>query len=385
MHTSTMTRSPGGPTSQSQCRPVFDLCVQKTRANIKRLADEPKAAPVSASGDPFQHKEGFFEIGNWTSSFYTGMALLAWRDTRDAFFLEQVLRLAPAYREKATTRHLDMHHDAGFLYSLYSVALHKLTGDPAHRDVGVAAAEALLERFNPRGNYIRAWGRLGTNDSAHMAIIDCLMNLPLLYWASRETGETRFRDAALRHADTTLRNFVRADGSVCHAYQFDPDTGAPLRPDNHCGHGVESYWARGTTWAIYGFALSHRYTGEERFLDAALRLARAFIGQLDGDVIPVWDFRLPPGRARTRDASAAAVAVCAFQELAALGAADQVIADTKDALLGRLCSEDYLFTGDQSCCVLKSHGGASLHCSSWGDYFLMEALSRHLSPGETFW
>src|SRR5580704_19441825 len=122
---------------------AFDLCVRKTRANIKHLADAPKSAPWALDGNYFGHPEGFQEIGNWTSSFFTGMALLAWRETEDEYFLQQVLRLAPLYREKAFTESFYSHHDMGFLYSLYSVALHKLTGDPQHRAAGLRAAEVL--------------------------------------------------------------------------------------------------------------------------------------------------------------------------------------------------------------------------------------------------
>ena len=143
----------------------LDLCIRKTRGNIQRLADEPKAAPWALDGNYFAHKEGFYEIGNWTSSFFTGMALLAWRETEDEYFLQQVLRLAPCYREKVFTHYLDTHHDLGFLYSLYSVALYKLTGEKQHREVGLRAAEVLSQRFNAKGNFIRAWGRMDENES----------------------------------------------------------------------------------------------------------------------------------------------------------------------------------------------------------------------------
>ena len=112
---------------------IYDLCVCKTRTNIQRLAEDPKSAAWAADGNYFEFKEGFYEIGNWTSSFFTGMALLAWRSTEDEYFLKQSLRLAPYYREKVFTRFMDTHHDLGFLYSLYSVALHKLTGDIPQR------------------------------------------------------------------------------------------------------------------------------------------------------------------------------------------------------------------------------------------------------------
>lgn len=364
---------------------AFDLCVQKSRRNIQDLADKPGSWAWAVDGDYAKFNEGFFEIGNWTSSFFTGMALLAWRETEDEFFLQQVLRLAPAYREKAMVRHLDMHHDAGFLYSLYSVALYKLTGDRAHREVGLAAAAALLQRFNPTGNFIRAWGRLDTTEHDNLAIIDCLMNLPLLYWASSETGDPKYRAAAVRQADTSLKCFIRPDDSVFHAFRFDLKTGQPLHGDNYCGRAVDSYWSRGAAWAIYGFALSHRYTRDPKYLEAALRLARKFIAQLDAEIIPRWDFRLPRGSWPMRDASAAAVVICGFQELQRRGVADAAMLKTKDALLACLCSDAYLDANSACRGVLKSAYGDQVAYSSWGDYFLMEALARELFQFEGWW
>lgn len=391
-----------GTTGRHQTLPTaLATCVAKTRRNIKDLAARPATWSNAVDGDYAKFPEGFFEIGNWTSSFFTGMALLAWRITEDDYFLNQTLRLAPTYQEKATVRFLDMHHDAGFLYTPYSVALFKLTGAAEHRSVGLAAAEALYQRFNPKGGFIRAWGRLDETESPigdgkvrtdNLAIIDCMMNLPLLYWATLESGNRKYHEAAVRQADTTLSCFVRADDSVFHAYRFDIETGAPSGGDNYCGYSVDSYWARGTTWAIYGFALSYRYTKDRRYLDAALRLARKFNRELNGDDIPVWDFRLPPGIAPLRDTSAAAVAVCAYQELERLGAADALIVKTKESLLQHLCSEKYL-NPDQACRgVLRDGqvGAADVNrarnaYTSWGDYFLMEALARELHQFEPWW
>jgi unsaturated chondroitin disaccharide hydrolase len=138
----------------------LDVCIRKTRGNITRPADEPKSAAWALDGNYFSFKGDFYEIGNWTSSFFTGMALLAWRETEDEYFPNQVLRLAPHHREKVFTRHLDTHHALGFLYSRYSMAIHKLTGDKDHRAVGLRAAEVLAQRCNKKGNFIRAWGRM---------------------------------------------------------------------------------------------------------------------------------------------------------------------------------------------------------------------------------
>ncbi len=371
---------------------AFELCVAKTRTNIRRLADEPKAAPWAVDGNYFAHPEGFNELGNWTSSFLTGMAIIAWRATEDEYFLQQLLRLAPAYREKAFNPEYHSHHDMGFLYSLYSVAMYKLTGDQQHRATGLAAAEALFHRFNAAGGFIRAWGKLDTDDQENMAIIDCMMNLPLLYWAGEETGDWKFRDIAMRQADTTLKCFIRADDSVFHAYRFNLKNGQPLGGDNYCGRAVDSHWARGTGWAIYGFALSYRHTGEKRYLDAALRLARKFNQLLNGDPMPVWDFKLPAGETALRDTSAAAVVVCGYQELERLGAADSLITKTKEALLRNLCTEQYL-NFDPACpgvlrdgqVGIDGAGTAQNAYMTWGDYYLMEALDRQLHRTLTWW
>jgi unsaturated chondroitin disaccharide hydrolase len=371
---------------------AFDLCARKTRRNIQHLADAPKAAAWAVDGNYFGHPEGFNDLGNWTSSFLTGMALIAWRQTEDEFFLQQLLRLAPAYRDKALQANFHSHHDMGFLYSLYSIALYKLTGDRQHRDVGLAAAEALYRRFNHTGGFIRAWGQMGTDEFSNMAIIDCMMNLPLLYWATNESGDQKFRQAAIRQADNTLKYFIRPDDSVFHAYRFDLKTGAPVGGDNYCGRATESHWARGTGWAIYGFALSHRYTGDKKYLDASLRLARKFNQLLNGDDIPVWDFKLPAGEAPLRDTSAAAVVVCGYQELEKLGAADALISKTKNSLLANLCADKYLNFDESVPGVLRDGqvgsdgpGSAQNAYMTWGDYYLMEALDRELHNGETWW
>ena len=374
-------------------RRALDVCVRKTRRNISDLADAPKTWSWAEDGDYSKFKEGFFEIGNWTSSFFTGMGLLAWQQTEDEYFLKQVLRLAPAYREKATVRYLDMHHDGGFLYTLYSVALYKLTGDKEHRAVGLAAAAALHQRFKSNGGYIRAWGRLDEPPGAlvdgrrtdNMAIIDCLMNLPLLFWAAQESGDRKFHDAAVRQADTTLKCFVRPDDSVCHAYRFDLETGAPLGPDNICGYGVDSHWARGTAWAIYGFALAYKYTREARYLEAATRLGLKFVSLLDSEVVPVWDFKLPPGAPPIRDSSALAIAFCGFKEIAAFGGNNSKFVHATRPMLLRLCREDYLDADEKCRGVLKSAYGDRVAYSSWGDYYLMEALARELSGFNGYW
>jgi unsaturated chondroitin disaccharide hydrolase len=376
-----------------QLERAFDLCVRKTRGNIKRMADEPRSYALAEDGNYFEFKEDFYDIGNWTSSFFTGMALIAWQQTEDESFLQHLQHLASWYHKKVHERSMDTMHDLGFLYSLYSVALYKLTGDPGHRGVGLRAAEVLAERFNPAGRFIRAWGRMDDPDplTADMTIIDCLMNLPLLYWASEQTGENRFRDLAIAHADTVLKTFVRSDDSVYHAYRFDLKTGKPVRGDTYGGCAVESHWARGTAWAIYGYALSYRHTRDRRYLEVALRLAHKFIANLDEEVVPVWDFRLPPGAKPIRDASAGSIAICGMQELLKHEPGDALLASASRRLLVRLCAEDNLDFRENCpgllkyCMIGDGVGKAKNAYTSWGDYYLMEALAWELFQTEPCW
>jgi unsaturated chondroitin disaccharide hydrolase len=402
-----LTRTDFVSTETKNFRAAFDLCVRKTRGNIQALADNPKSWALAKDGHYAGWDENFFAISNWTSSFITGMALLAWDRTEEEHFLQQTLRLERMYSDKVFTHHADTMHDLGFLYSLYSVAIFKLTGADAHREVGLRAAEVLAARFMPKGKFIRAWGRMdaatvGTIDTGliktdNLAIIDCMMNLPLLFWAGEQTGDKKFYDIAVAHADTTLKHFVRADDSVFHAFRFDLATGKPAGGDNYCGHATPSHWARGTTWAIYGFALAYKYTQDERYLDAAKRIARKFISLLDDEVVPVWDFRLTNGVAPVRDASAAAIAASALQELAALDPREPLWNDTAEKFLTRLCSDDYL-DADLSRAGIVRHAqvgdgkipGTNLLkgqnvFTSWGDYYFMEALAKKLFQAETWW
>jgi unsaturated chondroitin disaccharide hydrolase len=182
-----------------------------------------------------------------------------------------------------------------------------------------------------------------------------------------------------------LKCFVRPDDSVCHAYRFDLELGAPVGPENACGNSVDSHWARGSGWAIYGFALAYKYTRDGRYLDAAKRIALKFLSLLDDEVVPVWDFRLPPGSPMVRDASALAVAVCGLKELANADGPDSRWNQGTQPMLARLCSDDYLDANEDCPGILKSGFGVRVAYSSWGDYFLMEALSTELFQTEIFW
>ena len=208
-------------------------------------------------------------------------------------------------------------HDVGFIYHLVFAALHKLTGEDKYRAANLFAANTLSGRFVMGPDFIRAWNPWYPGDEgAHdWSIIDCLMNLPLLYWASHEKNDDRFKRVAMAHADMALRAHLRTDGSVAHIVEHSRETGEVVKTYGGQGYGEGSSWSRGQAWALYGFALSYAHTGEVRYLDAAKQVANYFIANVCDDWLPRVDFRAP-SEPVYYDSTAGACAACGMIELA---------------------------------------------------------------------
>ena len=176
--------------------------------------------------------------------------------------------------DKALENYDMLDHDVGFLWHIVSGASYKLTGNKKSRTRNLFAAATLFSRFNVDGNYIKAWNG---DDKDGRSIIDCLMNLPLLYWATEELGDSRFKKVAMRHADMALRDHIRDDGSINHIVEHDVNNGKVLKIDGGQGYNDTSCWTRGLAWAIYGMALSYKYTNKTEYLEAAVRCAHYFV------------------------------------------------------------------------------------------------------------
>lgn len=382
---------------------AYELCLNKIIHNIEKMPLVLKEYPGVADGNYFdaapEKCKKFLHIMNWTTSFFTGMALVAFETCGDTSLLKWVNSQYDLYYKKVFEYPQETMHDLGFLYSPYSVFLYKLTGDINNRKVALKAADELAKRYVVNGRYIRAWGRMDDiinepdtelakdhfyTKSRGLAIIDCMMNLPLLFWASSETGNSFYKDIASAHADTTLQYFIREDYSVYHSYRFDHKTGEPVGGRNFCGYADESHWARGTTWAIYGFAIAYGYTGKQEYLNAARNISYKFIEELDEKVVPVWDFRLSEGMPKNRDASAAAIAVCGFMEILKHQPGDLFLKEWSEKLLEKLTEEAYTDYDVEIPGILKQCNG-NMTYTSYGDYFYMEALARKLYGIETCW
>lgn len=333
----------------------------------------------------------------WTAGFWPGQIWLAYEHTGDKVFRYAAQIHVQSFLHRIENRIETDHHDMGFLYSPTCVAAWKLVGDEDGRKAAILAADQLLERFHPVGGFLQAWGAMGAPDN-YRYIIDCLLNLPLLYWASRETGDNKYRDVALIHARTTLAHSVRPNDSTYHTFYMDPVTGGPVRGATKQGYSDDSEWARGQAWGIYGMALSYRYEPLPEYLDAFNRLLAFYVKRLPADLVPYWDLIFSDGD-EPRDSSSASIVACGLLEMADIVGGEQ--AEAYRMLARRMMKslvDTYAVKDPSLSNGLVLHGTYSKktpyntcrgegvdECVSWGDYYFMEALTRLARNWSTYW
>ncbi len=272
-----------------------------------------------------QTPDGSTHVGFWTNAFWPGMLWQMYEATGDEDYRKAAVgveeRLDVLLRSAET-----VDHDVGFLFLLSSVANYRKTGDPEARRRGLLAASLLSSRYNLDGKFIRAWPDYmanmaknfggGNSDIRGWMIIDCMMNIPLLYWASEETNDPRFKKIAINHAKTAQQYVVRPDGSCNHIVAFDPESGQYLTNPGGQGYKQGSSWSRGQSWAVYGFALSYRHTGDESFLNTAKQCAHYCISNMAvNDWLPLVDYR-QPAKPLKYDSTAAMCTACGLLEIA---------------------------------------------------------------------
>lgn len=364
--------------------------VEKVRANITRFGDQfPK---VSKDGN------GIYELNpnvDWACGFWPGMLWLAYEYTGDVQFRDKARETTESMRRRLQEERAIDHHDLGFLYSLSAVAHWKVERDEAARTLALQAADALMRRWRPKSGLIQAWGPANDPHNGGRIIIDCLMNLPLLYWASAQTGRGEYAEAARIHAEKTRRYIVRGDDSSYHTFYFDPENGQPVRGAAQQGWRDGSTWSRGQAWGIYGFALSYRYTGEERFLETARRMANYFVNHLPEDYVAYWDFDVPVEADTPRDSSASAIAACGLMELLEVLPEDHPNRPNLQEAMTKMMEslvKNYSTMGDPEAQGLLKHGSYSViegkspdDYMIWGDYFYMQALMRLIRSHEGYW
>ena len=360
---------------------MFQKLDRKMRYAVGK-AREVDYMPYSTEGGQWKKTD----IGWWTNGFWPANMWQMYRMTGDELYREEALR-AETMLDEALKDFKNLSHDVGFMWLIHSGVRYALEKNPDSYDRVLYAADMLAGRFNPNG-FIRAWNGAGREG---WAIVDCMMNLPLLYWATEITGDPRYRLIAMRHADTTMEHFVRPDGSCNHIVIFDPETGAFL--DNPGGQGYESgsSWSRGQSWALYGFVLSYLHTGKQAYLDTAKRIANYFLSQITDDWMPRCDFRQPLEPA-IKDNVAGSVAACGLLELARalpelegrfyFDAAVRILkAQEQDAANWEL-DDPAIFTK----CTSAWHDLPGRHITmTYGDYYFIEAVNKLRGDDLLFW
>jgi len=336
---------------------------------------------------PYTTRDGKYEGGknhpySWTSGFYGGILWYLYLETKDEKYLELAKKCSVRMGE-ALEEYDMMSHDAGFQFLLTSVADYLITGDKGARKRSLHAATFLAGRYNPVGKYIRAWNEgTGINpeeSKAGYVIIDCMMNIPLLYWAWQETGDPRYRQIADLHAETVMKHFIREDGSSNHIVVFEPETGEVVKKPEGQGYAEGSSWTRGQGWAIYGFAMAYHYTKNEKYLETSKKVAKYFIENIK-DYMPI-DFKQPE-KPKYIDNSAAAISVCGMLEIMKYVSDDEkrMYKEFVDILMEILYDNCDFTNNDQAIlqnCSEMYHRESSRHVSLiYGDFYMLEALMR---------
>lgn len=285
---------------------VWDKIEKKAEIIAHRIKDGMPYTTENGVYDDWQDNASW-----WTNTFWTGTLWLLFKETG----IESYKQYAQSIEKKmdAVLHDYDsLHHDVGFMWLLSSVFNYELTGDKEAKNRAMLAASVLSSRFNMAGGFIRAWN----GDYAGWAIIDCMMNVPLLYWVSVQSKDDRFKYIGMMHADKTMKDFIRADGSVNHIVVFDESNGEVLDIPRGQGYESGSSWSRGQSWAVYGFAQSYHWTGKAKYLDAAKRVAHyALICLSQTGYVPLCDYR-QPADSDLLDSSAGAITACGLIEIA---------------------------------------------------------------------
>lgn len=338
--------------------------------------------------------------GDWCSGFYPGTLLYLYEQTGDTSLLaeaERILKVLEKEKNNKTT------HDLGFMMFCSFGNAEKIAPKPEYKEILLTSAKSLSTRFNPTVGCIKSWDRVKSLDGKTMltypVIIDNMINLELLFYASKASGDPTFRDIAVRHAATTMKNHLRPDYSSYHVVNYDAETGAVKSKETHQGFSDQSTWARGQAWGVYGFTVVYRETKEKAFLETATGMADYFLAHLSDDMIPDWDFNVnqpgyepkwkyDPARfsAVPKDASAAAVAASALIELAGYVRGRQAEKYKKAAvdILTALSSAVYKAPIGANGNFILMHSTGNLPANSeidvpltYADYYFVEAMKRY--------
>ncbi len=326
----------------------------------------------------------------WTNGFWGGMMWILYKKTQNPIYRDAAIDCENLLDKAYNERYTRLHHDVGFMWDITSGVHYRLEDDAPSKKRALETANLLFSRFNIKGGFIRAWN---SSDAAGWTIIDTMMNLPLLYRASQITGDMRYTNVAMAHADMVMNAHVRPDSSVAHIVSHDVETGEVIEFPEGQGYSPDSSWSRGQAWALYGFTLSYIFTKKQEYLDMAKRIAHYFIASVaNDDYLPRCDFK-SPDEPVIYDSTAGACAACGLIELAnCVGEFEKntylaPAVKMLKAMDKKFCNWN---TGEDSILQYGTHSYKNrlserhIHII-YGDYFFVEAMYK-LSNGDTlFW
>lgn len=372
---------------------LLDFCKKKVDVLMDRI--DPKSGlreSCSEINGRYTNRLLPVESSGWTHSFLTGMIAYMYYHYKEQRYLDFLYDLFDEYKGFLYSHLSEVGHDTGFIYSLYAVALYKITGDKKAWELALKAADELAKRHHYESGVLSSFCKL-TEDKVN-TIADDAMNLQLIVWAHSETKHPFYERVYTKHMQAVITYMIRGDYTLRHAYAFDKKTGAPLTEKNWCGYSCGSAWARGTAWTMYGMNNILRHTGNEYlYLPSLNGMADKFIRYIEKtDMIPVWDFNLPEYAPHIKDTSAAAIVASAFysaeRDISARSREGQFkrCGEVSDKIFEKL-TENYLAPTENENILTNGQVGPENRGCIWGDYFFVELLMKNIYGDKlpSFW
>lgn len=364
----------------------FENAVETSGRQLLYMAEQLENVPDTACFPRSVKEDGSYRLENakdWTSGFYPGSMWLAYDLTGD----EALAKEARTYTNRLEDiQYYTGNHDIGFMmFCSYGHAL-RLKPESKDKQILVNSSESLCARFSPEVGLIRSWD---FGDWSYPVIIDNMMNLEMLFWASEQTGNSKYRDIAIAHADKTLKNHFREDMTSYHVVSYSVPSGKVESKGTFQGYSDSSAWARGQAWGVYGYTMCYRFTKNPVYLEAAHKIVRFIMNNRpsEKDYIPYWDYNAPDIPNAPRDASAAAITASALLELNGY-TDDKKLSDDyteyAESILKQLSSPEYLAKDKENKGFILLHSVGSFPHNSevdvplnYADYYYLEALKRY--------
>jgi len=348
--------------------------IEAEKANrIPRTIDE--------DGNMYWAKEGF----DWTEGFFPGSLWYLFENTKDEKWRLGAEKFQSLFEDH---KNYTNYHDLGFVFNCSFGNGYRLTKNNAFKEIMITAGDSLMTRFDPTVGCIKSWdvdkGWQSERNWMFPVIIDNMMNLEMLFELTELTGNEKYREVAIKHANTTLKNHFRKDNSSYHVIDYDPNTGEVRGKQTAQGFADGSSWARGQAWGLYGYTVCYRYTKDKKYLEHAQKIAHYIINYKDTpkDGIPYWDYNADNIPNEPRDVSAAAITVSALIELDEYS--DMEYRSTIDKILSSIASDKYTAKiGENKSFILKHSVGSIPHGHeidvplNYADYYYIEALTRY--------